>query len=149
MKVILKHAVPALGSAGDIVDVKDGYGNNYLVPRGLAMLATKGAVADAAAIRAARVKRDVRTLDDAKSLQAKLEAAPVRVVAKAGKDGDLYGSVGNTVIAAAVKAQLGITLDRRKIPLERPLKTLGAHSIPVQIHPELTATLSVEVVGGE
>jgi len=149
VKVILKEAVQALGSAGDIVDVKDGYGNNYLVPRGLAMLATKGAVADAEAIRAARVKREVRTLDDARGLQTSLEAAPIRIVAKAGKDGDLYGSVGNSAIAAAVKSQLGITLDRRRIPLERPLKTLGSHTVAVRIHPELTANLAVEVVRAE
>jgi large subunit ribosomal protein L9 len=146
MKVILKQDVESLGDAGDVVDVADGYGNNYLVPRGLAMRASKGVVADAEAIRQARVKRAARNLAEAQEQQQRLEAKPVRISARAGEDGTLYGSVGNTRIAAAVKEQLGIPLDRRRLPLERPLKTLGEHEITIRLHPELTATIRVEVV---
>ena len=146
MKVILKRDVPNVGDAGDIVDVADGYGNNYLFPRGLSMRATKGAVADAEAIRAARAKREARTREEAESLAATLEERAVTITAKAGSDGTLYGSVTNAQIADAVAAQLGYPLDRRRVPLERPLKELGQHEVEVRLHTDVTATLRVEVV---
>ena len=146
MKVILKHDVPNVGDAGDIVDVADGYGNNYLFPRGLAMRATKGAVADAEAIRAARAKREARTREEAEQLAATLEERPVTIPAKAGSDGTLYGSVTNAQIAEAVAEQLGYPLDRRRVPLERPLKELGEHEVQIRLHTDVTATLRVEVV---
>jgi large subunit ribosomal protein L9 len=146
MKVILKHDVPNLGDAGEIVDVADGYGNNYLFPRGLAMRATKGAVADAEAIRAARAKREARNREEAEELVAILEQRAVRIPAKAGSDGTLYGSVTNAQIAAAVAAQLGYPLDRRRVPLERPIKELGEHEVAVRLHAEVSATIRVEVV---
>ncbi|MGH8909086.1 MAG: 50S ribosomal protein L9 [Egibacteraceae bacterium] len=148
MKVILKQDVGSLGDAGDVVDVADGYGNNYLVPRGLAMRASKGVVADAEAIRQARVKRAARNLAEAQEQKQRLEAKPVRIAARAGEDGTLYGSVGNAGIAAAVKDQLGMPLDRRRLPLERPLKNLGDHEVTIRLHPELTATLRVQLVRG-
>lgn len=148
MKVILKQDVANLGGAGDIVDVADGYGNNYLVPRNLAMRATKGAVADAEAMRQARIKRESRSKGEAEELKAKLEAKVVSIGAKAGEDGTLYGSIGNSAVADAVKDQLGISVDRRRIPLEKPFKQLGTHEVDVRIHPEVVATLRVEVVRG-
>lgn len=148
MKVILKQDVDNLGDAGDIVEVADGYGNNYLVPRGLAMRATRGAVADAQAIARARRRRAARTLAEADEQRAALEARPVQVGAKAGEDGTLYGSVGNTAVAEAIRNQLGITVDKRRVLMERPLKALGAYEIPVRLHPEVTATVQVEVVRG-
>ena len=149
MKVILKQDVDNLGTAGEIVDVAAGYGNNWLVPRGLAMKATSGAVKDAEAIRASRVKRDAKTRAEAGELKTLLESKRVPVPAKAGPDGTLYGSVGNTAIVAAVRSTLGVTLDRRKVPLDKPLKALGEHPIEVRLHPDVTATLRVEVVRGE
>jgi large subunit ribosomal protein L9 len=149
MKVILKRDVDNLGDAGDIVDVADGYGNNYLLPRGLAMPATRGALKDAAAIRSARAKREARTLEEAQGLRGRLEARPVRIPAKAGEDGTLYGSVGNTAVADAIRTQLGLSVDRRRIPMERPLKALGTHDVDVRLHPQLSATVRVEVVRGE
>ncbi|MBA2579216.1 MAG: 50S ribosomal protein L9 [Euzebyaceae bacterium] len=148
MKVILKQDVDTVGGAGDIVDVADGYGNNYLVPRGLAMRATRGAVADAEAIRQARVKRQARSIGEAEGLRARLQAKPVLIGAKAGEDGTLYGSVGNTVVAEAIRLQLGVTVDRRRIPMPKPLKHLGEYEVPVRVHPELAATVRVEVVRG-
>lgn len=148
MKVILKQDVANLGGAGDIVDVADGFGNNYLLPRNLAMPASKGAVADAEAMRSARVKRQAKTLGEAEELKAKLEARPVTVTAKAGEDGTLYGSVGNTAVAEAIRDQLGITVDRRRIPMDKPFKHLGTEEIEVRVHPEVTATIRVEVARG-
>jgi len=146
MKVILKQDVANLGDAGDIVDVADGYGNNYLVPRNLAMRASKGAVADAEAMRQARIKRQARTKGDAEELKATLEKRAVTITAKAGEDGTLYGSIGNSAVADAVKDQLGVVLDRRRIPMDKPFKQLGTHEVDVRIHAEVTATLRVEVV---
>jgi large subunit ribosomal protein L9 len=148
MKVILKQDVANLGGAGDIVEVADGYGNNYLMPRNLAMKASKGAVADAEAMRSARVKREAKTLEEAEELKGRLEAKSVSILAKAGEDGTLYGSVGNAAVADAVAEQLGITIDRRRIPMEKPFKNLGAHEVDVRIHEEVTATIHVEVVRG-
>ena len=148
MKVILKQDVSNLGGAGDIVEVADGFGNNYLLPRNLAMLASKGAVKDAELMRQSRVKREAQSLGEAQELKEKLEARPVTVTAKAGEDGTLYGSVGNTVVAQAIQDQLGITVDRRRIPMDKPFKHLGTEEIEVRIHPELTATIRVEVARG-
>ena len=148
MKVILKQDVPNLGGAGDVVDVADGFGNNYLMPRNLAMLASRGAMKDAEAMRSSRVKREAKTLGEAEELKAKLEARAVTVTAKAGEDGTLYGSVGNSAVAQAVKDQLGISVDRRRIPMDKPLKHLGTEEIEIRIHPEVTATIRVEVARG-
>ncbi len=148
MKVILKQDVPALGGAGDVVDVADGYGNNYLMPRNLAMRATRGAVSDAEAMRQARVKRQAKSREEAEELKGRLEAKSVSIAAKAGEDGTLYGSVGNTAVAAAITEQLGISVDRRRIPMDKPFKHLGTEEVEVRIHPEVTATIRVEVVRG-
>ncbi|MPZ71634.1 MAG: 50S ribosomal protein L9 [Nitriliruptorales bacterium] len=148
MKVILKQDVPNLGGAGEIVEVADGYGNNFLVPRNLAMLASKGAAKDAEAMRQARVKREAKTLGEAQELKERLEARSVTVNAKAGEDGTLYGSVGNAVVAAAIKEQLGVPVDRRRVPMDKPFKHLGTHEVEVRIHPEVTATIRVEVARG-
>lgn len=148
MKLILKADVDNLGGAGDVVDVADGYANNYLVPRGLAMRASRGALADAEAMRASRAKRDARTLGDAEQLRATLEAVTLPIDARAGEDGTLYGSIGSTAIAEVVRSRLGVTLDRRRLQLPRPLKALGTFEIPVRLHPDVTATLQVEVVRG-
>jgi large subunit ribosomal protein L9 len=145
MKVILKQDVENLGDAGEIVDVADGYGNNYLVPRGLAMRASKGAVADAEAIARSRAKREARNVEEADKLRELLEARPVSITAKAGEDGTLYGSVGNAMIADAVKEQMGHPLDRRKIDLDKPLKETGEHEVRARLHRDVTATLRVVI----
>lgn len=149
MKVILKQDVANLGGAGDIVDVADGYGNNYLVPRNLAMVASKGAVRDAEFMRSARIKREARTLGEAQELKQRLEGKPVQIPAKAGEDGTLYGSVGNSAVASAIADQLGVPIDRRRIPVPKPFKHLGSNEVEVRIHPELTATITVEIVRGD
>ena len=145
MKIILKQDVPNLGDAGQIVDVADGYGNNYLMPRGMAMRVTKGAVADAEAISRTRRKREAKNLAEAEERKSALEQRQVIVAANAGEDGTLYGSIGTSAIAKAVRDQLGIPVDRRRITLERPLKELGEHEVPVRVHRELSATIKVVV----
>ncbi|CAN5233176.1 MAG: 50S ribosomal protein L9 [Euzebyales bacterium] len=149
MKVILKQDVDNLGDAGEIVNVADGYGNNYLMPRGLAMRASKGAIADAEAISASRAKREARSREEAEELRDRLEARVVRIPAKAGEDGTLYGSVGNAIIASAVREQLGFPVDRRRVPLERPIKQLGEHVVGVRLHADVVADIRVEIVRGE
>lgn len=145
MKLILKQDVENLGDAGEIVDVADGYGNNYLMPRGLAMRATKGAVADAEAISRARRKREAHTLAEAEAQRAELERRPVTVAANAGEDGTLYGSIGTTAIAKAIREQLGIAVDRRRLVLDRPLKSLGEHTLDARVHRDVRATITVIV----
>ncbi len=145
MKLILKQDVENLGDAGDIVDVADGYGNNYLMPRGLAMRVTKGAVADAEAIGRARRKREASNVAEAQQRRTELERRPVTVSAKAGEDGTLYGSIGTTAIARAVAEQLGVSVDRRKVVLDKPLKELGEHQVGVRVYRDVTADLRVVV----
>jgi large subunit ribosomal protein L9 len=145
MKVILKQDVDNLGDAGEIVNVADGYGNNYLMPRGMAMRVTKGAVADAEAIARSRRKREAHTRAEAEERRAGLERRPITVTANAGEDGTLYGSIGTTLIAKAASEQLGIPVDRRRIVLERPLKELGEHEVAVRVHRDVSATLRVVV----
>lgn len=145
MKIILKDEVTDLGRAGDVVDVADGYAHNYLLRSGLAMRATKGAIADAEALRATRAKREEEDRAQAEEAKETLETRSVAVAAKAGPDGTLYGSVGNGKIADAIREQLGITISRKQIPLERPLKSLGAHDVTVKLHPQVEATVRVEV----
>lgn len=145
MKVILKREVTDLGRIGDVVDVADGYAHNYLLRTGQAMRATKGAIADAEALRAARAKREERNRAEAEEIKASLEQTPVTVPAKAGPDGTLYGSIGNGKIADAIRQQLGVEVPRKQIPLERPLKSLGAHEVAVKLHPDVEATVQVEV----
>lgn len=149
MKVILKRNVDKLGQAGDVVDVADGYGNNYLMPRGLAMRATNGAMRDAEAMRQARIKREERSQAEAQETRSRLESSTVTIRAKAGEDGTLYGSVSNRDVAAAIAEQLGVKIDRKRMPMERPLKRTGYHTVNVKLHPEVSADVAVEVVPGE
>jgi large subunit ribosomal protein L9 len=146
VKVVLREDVESLGHKGDLLDVADGYARNYLVPRGLAIVATKGVVQQAEAMRRNRQVRDARDRESAQELATRLAAAPIEVKARAGEGGKLFGSVTAADIVAAVKARAGVELDRRKVTLAEPLKALGPAEVPVELHPEVTATLAVEVV---
>ncbi|HEV2993764.1 MAG TPA: 50S ribosomal protein L9 [Acidimicrobiia bacterium] len=148
MKIVLRADVEHLGRKGDLLEVTDGYARNYLVPRGMAIKATKGAVAQAEAMRRNRVARDARDRDGAEALATQLGAQPLRVTARAGEGGKLFGSVTNADIAAAVHDQLGVELDRRAIELPEPIRDLGAVDLAVRLHPEVSATLHVEVQAG-
>jgi large subunit ribosomal protein L9 len=146
VKIVLRSDVDHLGRKGDLLEVADGYARNYLVPRGLAMKATRGGVAQAESMRRSRAARDSRDQEAAEELASRLQATPIRVGARAGEGGKLFGSVTNTDLADAVRSQAGIDLDRRTIELDEPLKELGPFEIPVRLHPNVTAALTVEVV---
>ena len=147
MKVILTNEVTGLGEPGDVVEVKAGYGRNFLIPRGLAMLWTRGAEKQIELIRRARAARDIRGLDDAKAAVGTLKALPVRIRVRAGAQGRLFGSVSSSDIADAVRAAGGPELDRRRIEIANPIRTVGRHQVTVRLHPEVTATLDVDVAG--
>jgi large subunit ribosomal protein L9 len=147
-KLILTHEVTGLGAPGDVVEVRDGYARNFLLPRGLATAWTKGGQKQIDAIRAARRKREIATVEDARAVRDALQVAPVRVAVRAGSGGRLFGSVTTGDIADAVAAAGGPVLDRRKIEVPAPIKTLGAHKVQVRLHEDVVANVAVEVVAG-
>jgi large subunit ribosomal protein L9 len=151
MKLILTADVSGLGGPGDIVEVKDGYGRNYLLPRGLAIVATKGAEKQVAVIRRAQETRKIRDLDHAKEVKATLEGlGAVALKAKAASgSGKLFGSVTTSDVASAVRAAGGPALDKRSIELAGHIKTTGKHSVNVRLHPEVTVALAVDVTAAE
>ena len=146
MKLILTNEVSGLGTAGDVIDVKDGYARNFLLPRGLATPWTKGGQKQVDAIVTARASREVRSLEEAKQVKGCLEAGQVTVPAKAGNGGRLFGAVSTADIASAVKASGGPDLDRRKIEVKGHIKTTGSYEALVRLHPEVQATVPFEVV---
>jgi large subunit ribosomal protein L9 len=145
MKLILTHEVGGLGAPGDVVDVAPGYGRNYLIPRGFAMRWTRGAEKEIELIKRARSVREIRSLDDAKAVAGQLGALTVRLRRRAGQSGRLFGSVGPSDIAEAVKAAGGPELDRRRIEVPDPIKTVGQHQVRVRLHPEVSATLGIDI----
>jgi large subunit ribosomal protein L9 len=147
MKLILTQQVSGLGGPGDVVEVKDGYGRNYLVPRGLAIRWTKGGETQVAALRRGRDARAVHDLGDARALADQLATLQVTLGARAGDSGRLFGSVTPADVVAAVVAAGGPTLDRRTLELPSAhIKTLGTHEVSIRLHPEVTASIDVEVV---
>ncbi len=145
MKIVLRADVEHVGQKGDIVDVADGYARNFLVPRGLALRATSGIQKQADAMRRSRDARDRHAREAAQAIADQL-APTVRIEARAGEGGRLFGSVTSSDVAAAVKAQLGVEVDRRDIALDEPLKDLGIAELVVRLHRDVSATLRVEVV---
>src|SRR5271170_8162121 len=145
MKLILTQEVGGLGAAGDVVDVAAGYGRNYLLPRGFAMTWTRGAEKQVDLIKRARAAREIRTLGDAQAVAARLERLTVRMRRRAGTNGRLFGSVGPADIAAAVREAGGPDLDRRRIEVRDPIKTLGSHQVRVRLHPEVSAPVDIEI----
>jgi large subunit ribosomal protein L9 len=145
MKLILTQEVTGLGAPGDVVEVKAGYGRNYLVPRSLAMPWTRGSEQQIEMIKRGRAAREIRSLDDAREAAGRLSGLKVRLQTRAGQGGRLFGSVSTADIAAAVRSAGGPELDRRKIEVANPIKTIGSHRVSVRLHPEVSATLDVEV----
>jgi large subunit ribosomal protein L9 len=147
MKLILTADVPNLGAPGDIVEVKDGYGRNYLLPRKLAIVATRGAEKQVAAIKKAQLARQIRDLDHAKEVAGALGELAITVRAKAaGDSGRLFGSVTASDVVDAVRAAGGPPLDRRAVEVPGQIKTVGTHPVTVRLHPEVTTELEVAVV---
>jgi large subunit ribosomal protein L9 len=147
MKLILTQQVTGLGEPGDVVEVKDGYGRNFLVPRGLAMRWTKGGESQVAALRRGREVHDIRSLSEARELAGQLAALQVTLASRAGAGGRLFGSVTTADVVEAVSAAGGPKLDRRRLELPSAhIKTVGTHPVSVRLHPEVTASVTVEVV---
>jgi len=148
-KIILTHEVSGLGSAGDVVEVKDGYARNYLVPQGLAVGWSRGGQKQVDQIKAARVAREHATIEEAQDLKAKLEATTVRLAVKAGSEGRLFGSVKTADVAQAV-SEAGIgQVDKRKIELAAPIKSTGEHEAIVRLRDDLVATITLQVVAAK
>ena len=145
MKLILTQEVSGLGEPGDVVDVASGYGRNYLIPRGLAMNWTRGAEKQIDLIKRARSAREIRGLEDAKVIAGELEGLQVRMRRRAGGGGRLFGSVGPLDIAAAVREAGGPVLDRRRIEVRDPIKTVGSHQVRVRLHPDVSAWVDIEI----
>jgi large subunit ribosomal protein L9 len=147
MKLILTADVPNLGAPGDIVEVKDGYGRNLLLPRKLAIVATRGAEKQVAAIQRAQRARQIRDLGHAKEVAGQLGALSLTIKAKAaGDSGRLFGSVTSADVVEAVRAAGGPALDRRAVEVSGQIKTVGTHKVTVRLHPEVTTELDVNVV---
>ncbi|MGN6686131.1 MAG: 50S ribosomal protein L9 [Actinomycetales bacterium] len=146
MKLILTQEVTGLGAPGDVVEVKDGYGRNYLVPRGFAIRWTRGGEKQVDSIRRGREVREIRDLGQAQQIKAQLEGLQVKVPAKAGDGGRLFGAVTVADIVSAVSAAGGPQVDKRRVEVGNPIKSLGSYKVSVRLHPEVSATVPVEVV---
>ena len=148
-KVILTSEVTGLGSPGDVVDVKNGYARNFLLPQGFAVQWSKGGEKQIEQIKAARTARELATLEEAQALKAKLESAPVKLTVKAGREGRLFGSVKTDDIADAVeKAGIG-SIDKRTIELSAPIKGTGRHEATVRLRTDVVAAITLEVVAAK
>ena len=146
MKLILTQEVDGLGAAGDVVEVKDGYGRNFLMPRGVAIRWTRGGERQAESIKQARSSRAVRDHDHAEEIKTKLEAEPVDVKVRAGSGGRLFGAVTTAEIAGALADVSGEQVDKRTIVVKQPIKTLGAHEVSIKLHDEVSATVALNVI---
>jgi large subunit ribosomal protein L9 len=146
MKLILTQEVSGLGGPGDVVEVKDGYGRNFLVPRGAAIRWTRGGEKQVSSIKRGREVREVRDVGHAQEIKGSLEDLTVTLPVRAGTGGRLFGAVTVADVVAAVRQAGGPELDKRKVEVGQPIKTVGAHQVTVRLHPEVAATVSVEVV---
>ena len=149
MKVILSDDVEKLGHKGDVVTVADGYARNYLIPKGFAMLASKGALKQAELMQKARAERAEKEKEEAAARVATLAASPVYISARAGEEGRLFGSVTKADIARAIEDQLEQAVDRHTIRLDEPIRSLGTHSVEIHLHEEVNALVTVEVIAHE
>ena len=148
-KLILTHEVTGLGSAGDVIEVKDGFARNYLVPQGFAVAWTKGGEKQVASIRAARDARAIHNHEEAVALKNGLEGTKVRLTVKTGGEGRLFGSVKPADVADAVKAAGLGELDKRKITIPTPIKVVGEHTAVVRLQDELSATIKLQVIAAK
>lgn len=145
MKVVLRSNIDGVGKRGDILDVSDGYGRNYLIPKGLAMRATEGVEREAASMRRVEAQRDAQTREQAQLVASRLGSMPMTIAARAGDEGRLFGSVGVTEIVGAA-AHAGIEIERRSVMLDEPIKELGDHSVSISLHPDVSVAISVTVI---
>lgn len=146
MRIVLREDVDTLGRKGDLVDVADGYARNYLVPKGLAMKATKGVVAQAESMRRSREVKETRDRDAAQALAAQLGSRALEIKARAGEGGKLFGSVTAADVAEALQAQTGVEIDRRKVVLDEAIRELGDSEVTVKLHTDVAVAVVVHVV---
>lgn len=146
MKIILSEDVDKLGQKGDVVVVAAGFARNYLVPKGLAMVASKGALKQAEMMQRARAEKEERAREEATAHAEKLQSQPIYISARAGEDGRLFGSVTKSDVARGLADQLGEEVDRHAITLEDPIRTLGSHHVEVPLAAGVNATITVEVI---
>ena len=149
MRVILQKPVDKLGAPGDIVEVADGYARNYLMPRGMAVKATKGGEKHVQSLKRAHATRVNQAKAEAEQVASRLIANPITVAAHAGEEGKLFGSVTPSDIAEAIVEQAGIRVDRHDVHLDEPIRSVGTHEIRVHLFAEVDPVISVEVVGTE
>jgi large subunit ribosomal protein L9 len=146
VKVVLRVDVQGVGKRGDILEVADGFGRNYLLPTGRAIPASAGIASQAASMRRSRDLRDAKDREGAEAIARKLVPLVIKIPARSGTEGRLFGSVTNADVVAAVLDQSGISLDRRKLVSEEPIKTLGTHDLGVRLHSDVEFRLTIEVV---
>lgn len=146
MKVILQADVKKIGRKGDVVEVAEGYGRNYLLPRGLAVEASAGNLRQVAEVKKAESSKVGRELKEAEKTGAALKDKVVNVSAKVGEGGRLFGSITTQEIAEQLRRQFSVEIDKRKIDLKEPIKSLGAHSVVVKVHPQVHVPITVKVV---
>jgi large subunit ribosomal protein L9 len=149
MKVILADDVETLGNRGDVVSVADGYARNFLIPKGKALFATKGALRQAEMMQRARIEREQKAKEAAAAKVADLASSPIYISARAGEGGRLFGSVTKSDVARGIEEQLGESVDRHNIMLEDPIRVLGSHQVEVKLHEEVNALVTVEVIAHE
>ena len=148
-KLILTNEVSGVGSAGDVVEVKNGYARNYLVPQGLAVVWSRGGEKQVEQIRAARAARELATLEEAQALKSKIEGTKVKLAVKTGQDGRLFGSVKTDHVAAAVESAGIGAIDKRKIEIANPIKFTGEHEATVRLRDDIVATITIQVVAAK
>jgi large subunit ribosomal protein L9 len=146
MKIVLRTDVPNVGDTGEVVTVAGGYARNFLIPRGLAVPATKGNIAHAETWKQSRSARVQKETGAAEETRRRLESAPVEVGAQTGPDGRLFGSITAPQVVEAIASKLGVDVDRHDVRLAEPIRHLGFHEVEVRLHPEVTAKVTVEVV---
>ncbi len=147
MKLILTNEVSGLGVAGDVVEVKDGYARNYLLPRSLATPWTRGGQKQVDSIQRARQNRAVKTLEEAQNVRGQLESRTLTITARAGANGRLFGAISQAEVAEAAKAE-GITIDKRKVEFTAPVRSTGEATATVNLHPDVKANVKFNVVAG-
>jgi large subunit ribosomal protein L9 len=145
MRIVLRTDTANVGKRGDICEVADGYARNFLLPKGHAIVATPGVEAQAAAMRRSRDLRDARDREAAESVARRLVPAVIRITARAGAEGKLFGSVTAADVTQAVADQTGVELERRRLRLDEPIKSLGTHEVPVKLHSDVEFRVTVEV----
>jgi large subunit ribosomal protein L9 len=146
VKIVMRADVDNVGKKGDILDVADGFARNYLIPKGHAFRATKGVEKQAASMRRSRDVQDAKEREAGEAVARVLVPTVVRIPARAGSEGRLFGSVTTADLVEAVKAQTGVDLDRRRVHLVEPIKSLGTHEVPVKLHSDVEFRITVEVL---